>query len=123
MRKFKPFKSVCDRCNSKYTIHHKVDKDRLNFCHKCRNNHHRKSIKCSATVKKAVDYGVLPRLDGTVYCKDCGDIADRYDHRDYDKPLEVDPVCGACNNLRGYGLNWFDENRPPWPKWNKEVKK
>ena len=24
-----------------------------------------------------------------------------YDHRDYSKPLEVDPVCRRCNQMRG----------------------
>lgn len=27
-----------------------------------------------------------------------------YDHRDYSKPLQVEPVCGRHNKLRGPGL-------------------
>ena len=38
-------------------------------------------------------------------CMDCGKKATAYDHRDYSKPLKVDPVCGACNNKRGQGKN------------------
>lgn len=34
-------------------------------------------------------------------CQDCGKPADRYDHRDYSKPLMVAPVCASCNKLRG----------------------
>lgn len=34
-------------------------------------------------------------------CTDCGVPAIEYDHRDYSKPLAVDPVCRRCNILRG----------------------
>lgn len=34
-------------------------------------------------------------------CTDCGAAAIEYDHRDYLKPLAVDPVCRRCNILRG----------------------
>jgi hypothetical protein len=34
-------------------------------------------------------------------CVDCGEAASDYDHRDYGKPLEVDPVCHPCNIKRG----------------------
>ena len=47
--------------------------------------------------------GKLPRLDGTIKCMDCGEPAMVYEHRDYFKPLDVDPVCKKCNRLRGEG--------------------
>jgi hypothetical protein len=34
-------------------------------------------------------------------CVDCGAQARDYDHRDYNKPLEVNPVCRRCNLRRG----------------------
>ena len=34
-------------------------------------------------------------------CVDCGCKASVYDHRDYSKPLDVEPVCRRCNILRG----------------------
>lgn len=34
-------------------------------------------------------------------CVDCGHPAHGYDHRDYRKPLEVQPVCSHCNYWRG----------------------
>lgn len=34
-------------------------------------------------------------------CADCGDPATEYDHRDYEKPLVVVPVCRTCNARRG----------------------
>jgi hypothetical protein len=53
-------------------------------------------------VYKAKCHGILPwlwRVD--VRCVDCGAPATDYDHRNYDKPLDVDPVCHKCNCRRG----------------------
>jgi len=36
-------------------------------------------------------------------CVDCGALAECYDHRDYSRPLDVEPVCRACNWRRGPG--------------------
>lgn len=58
----------------------------------------------SAKVSHAVRTGKLPRPT-TLMCADCGRPATEYDHRDYSKPLEVEPVCHPCNKLRGPGLN------------------
>ena len=44
--------------------------------------------------------GLLPMLDGSVPCVDCGKPAHSYDHRDYEKPLDVEPVCRSCNRRR-----------------------
>jgi hypothetical protein len=38
-------------------------------------------------------------------CTDCSHYAEVYDHRDYAKPLDVEPVCRRCNVKRGAGLN------------------
>lgn len=54
-------------------------------------------------VAAAVLHGKLPPLDGSIPCVDCGKPATCYDHRDYRKPLKVDPVCGGCNTSRGPG--------------------
>lgn len=56
-------------------------------------------------VTTAIYNGDLPKLDGGVACVDCGAPAVEYDHRDYKKPMEVDPVCKSCNQLRGPGLH------------------
>lgn len=37
-------------------------------------------------------------------CVDCGADAQVYDHRDYSKPYEVDPVCQRCNLARGRAM-------------------
>lgn len=51
-------------------------------------------------VKKAIARGELPEQT-TQKCADCGSQARCYDHRDYTKPLEVEPVCHRCNAKRG----------------------
>lgn len=56
-------------------------------------------------VSVAVYNGDLPRLDGSIPCTDCGGPACEYDHRDYKKPMEVEPVCKGCNAARGPGLH------------------
>lgn len=56
--------------------------------------------KAGAIVLQAVIDGKLPH-PRTLRCKDCAHWAKLYDHRDYDKPLKVEPVCWRCNKLRG----------------------
>lgn len=56
-------------------------------------------------VSIAIYNGDLPKLDGSVKCSDCDRPAREYDHRDYKKPLEVEPVCKFCNAARGPGLH------------------
>lgn len=54
-------------------------------------------------VAAAIRYGFLLPANSHK-CVDCGDPAIGYDHRDYNKPLEVEPVCTRCNNHRGPGI-------------------
>jgi ribosomal protein S27E len=55
-----------------------------------------------AQVAKAVREGRLVRLRKVyVKCTDCDDRATVYDHRNYDNPLDVAPVCQSCNLRRG----------------------
>jgi len=60
---------------------------------------------CHAAVHRAVKAGVLPDLStGEYACTDCGGVASEYDHRDYARPLDVDPVCRSCNRKRGVAV-------------------
>lgn len=52
-------------------------------------------------VQKAKACGLLPQLDGSIACTDCDGAAYAYDHRDYSRPLDVEPVCQSCNLRRG----------------------
>lgn len=62
-------------------------------------------------VMKAIREGRLPRLDGSIPCVDCSAPAAVYDHRDYRRPLDVEPVCRRCNVRRGPAVDvahlWF----------------
>lgn len=37
-------------------------------------------------------------------CVDCAKPAAYYDHRDYNKPLDLTPVCSSCNGKRGSAI-------------------
>lgn len=49
---------------------------------------------------RAVKKGILPAPE-TLKCVDCGHSAVHYEHRDYNRPLDVEPVCRSCNAKRG----------------------
>lgn len=55
-----------------------------------------------AAVRRARLAGILPDLStGEYACTDCSGVASQYDHRDYSRPLDVEPVCAGCNHRRG----------------------
>jgi DNA-directed RNA polymerase subunit RPC12/RpoP len=56
--------------------------------------------KAMYAVERATARGELPYPQRTT-CVDCGARAEHYDHRDYRKPLDVQPVCRSCNFNRG----------------------
>lgn len=60
--------------------------------------------KARQSTKTAVRLRKIPH-PSTLKCVDCGAKANSYDHRDYKKPLKVDPVCMPCNRKRGRGKN------------------
>jgi len=66
-------------------------------------------LRAYAKVLGAINNGTLRRAN-TFDCIDCGNPAMEFDHRDYTKPLQVDPVCTACHGKRGHGLP--DTNGP-----------
>lgn len=72
------------------------------YCLGCYHKANRRNGAAEAykAVAKEVKAGRLAPAK-TRACVDCGDVARHYDHRDYNKPLEVVPVCPRCNKLRG----------------------
>ncbi|MFI4963627.1 MAG: hypothetical protein ACHP6H_07215 [Legionellales bacterium] len=60
-------------------------------------------------VHKAIKRGEL-KLAKEQDCVDCGAIATCYDHRDYNKPLDVSPVCDRCDRVRGMGFPYVNRN-------------
>lgn len=78
-------------------------------CEPCRLDFHGErgiaQLEAHAAVRRAIVAGELdaPALHD---CADCGNPAEQYDHRDYTKPLAVDPVCRSCNVRRGPAEVW-----------------
>jgi hypothetical protein len=70
------------------------------LCYGCAQEMRRIGGKAVYAVAAAVHRGKLPPAKECV-CVDCGKQARDYDHRDYSKPLEVEPVCHPCNLKRG----------------------
>lgn len=70
------------------------------LCSACQPRHQAAGYRAAQVVARAIRAGRLqpPNLSS---CVDCGEPAVFYDHRDYSKPLAVEPVCRRCNNLRG----------------------
>lgn len=71
----------------------------LRYCGTCHSyaDKHKRAV--NRIAQAAVRSGDIPPLSGQV-CADCGKPATCYDHRDYGKPLEVEPVCFGCNKAR-----------------------
>jgi hypothetical protein len=93
---------VCNFCNQDIVGREPAAR----FCFPCVNG---KSKRTGATnarnaVQKAVRKGVLAPAK-TLLCIDCNAMADRYDHRNYNKPLDVVPVCRKCNARRGAAIS------------------
>ena len=57
-------------------------------------------------VRRAIQYGILPKLDGSIGCLDCQNPAKYYYHRDGALPLKVEPLCRRCMNHRGRSRWW-----------------
>lgn len=74
------------------------------FCHQCAEQRRREQSRAIQRVNYAIRRGFLSR-PAEHACADCGAQATDYDHRDYTKPLEVEPVCSACNTRRGPALD------------------
>ena len=58
--------------------------------------------KACGQVGHAIRKGLLSPVAGLT-CYRCGKPAKHYEHRDYSKPLDVEPVCVSCNVQLGIG--------------------
>lgn len=70
------------------------------FCIKCESARMKVQAAAMGKVHAAIKYGRLPSYLGKL-CVDCGAPAQCHDHRDYSRPLDVEPVCWSCNRRRG----------------------
>lgn len=72
------------------------------FCFNCtyERTHYNGRAAAGGAISALVRSGAIKKAS-SYQCVDCGDKAAEYDHRDYSKPLEVEPVCRKCNCRRG----------------------
>jgi hypothetical protein len=80
------------------------------FCVSCSNDRHGYTTRAITAVWKAVREGLLPNPK-TLQCVDCDRPAQCYDHRDYNRPLNVWPVCRKCNYRRGSAIDPHIDSR------------
>jgi hypothetical protein len=55
---------------------------------------------CRAEIHLAIRDGKLPHPKGLT-CAGCGGVAVEYEHRNYNHPMRVEPICRSCNLKRG----------------------
>lgn len=72
-------------------------------CAPCDANFWAQVMAASHAVRCAIRAGELPKAR-TLTCVDCGGPALDWEHRDYSKPLAVEPTCRRCNQQRGPAL-------------------
>ena len=92
---------LCSDCNQEILGRERSAK----FCWSCCDLRPRKNgqAQAASVVNKAVRNGILAPV-ATLICVDCGKPAQCYEHRDYNKPLEVVPTCKSCNTRRGRAI-------------------
>jgi len=69
--------------------------------------------KVSSVVERAVREGRLKPVRDCI-CVDCGAPARHYDHRDYNKPDVVEPVCKRCNANRPPAIRYGRDKNGDW---------
>jgi len=91
-------KKICPNCSKSFSNRHPT----AIYCLACMdwNKRHPLAGWASGLVNQSIMRGELPRAD-SLLCTDCGEQARDYDHRDYTRPLDVEPTCRSCNNFRG----------------------
>lgn len=90
------YASVCVDCGGNKADLHPLRQR----CIPCDGNFSRQMLRANAVIGREVARGRLQPAR-TLQCVDCGRQALDWDHRDYSKPLEVEPTCRACNQKRG----------------------
>jgi hypothetical protein len=92
---------VCVICGNQFT---RAGSNRARYCYRpCSFTADTLRARAARAVQRAVRAGRIPS-PSQLYCVDCGGFAREYDHRDYGRPLAVEPVCRSCNLRRGPAL-------------------
>jgi hypothetical protein len=97
--KFVPNFRTCFQCDQRLSRHGNHSKK---FCLDCEAAQQRAIKAARRSVQAAIARGDIRRAIEFA-CVDCSRPAFCYDHRDYSKPLQIEPVCKSCNTKRGPG--------------------
>lgn len=106
-------RNCCD-CGTEIRFYHDARTVRCTPCDRARFAYMRYGtgqVQATQLVSRAIMRGLLRQATGQV-CVDCGAPGEHLDHRDYNLPLDVEPVCRSCNAKRGPAKpkSWsFDE--------------
>lgn len=76
-------------------------------CAECGKEWRARQIAAMKEVRRAVMDGRLPPVK-TLRCVDCDYPATDYEHRTYDRPLDVVATCRSCNQKRGHAGAKFE---------------
>lgn len=74
------------------------------FCFECAIQRTVEQSRAIGAVSRAVARNEMAPAS-ELACTDCGEPAAAYDHRDYTRQLDVEPVCASCNVARGPALD------------------
>ena len=99
----------CARCGSALPL---LRSHKIYFCKECKVKAGpiKNGRDAHGMVRAAIRFGYL-RPASEYQCVDCGSAAECYDHRDYNKPLDVEPVCIGCNVRRGPAIHRRSESK------------
>lgn len=89
----KPYWGICD------STHHNVK-----YCRRCSDAVSALRGVAVVEVARAIRHKEIEPASA-YNCTDCGAPAESYDHRNYIKPLSIEPVCRGCNTKRGPAIS------------------
>jgi DNA-directed RNA polymerase subunit RPC12/RpoP len=89
---------VCAECQTTFT-RDAVGSARVIHCDRCRHERFAVQKRAANALSNGLRHGLVESYMGKA-CVDCCEPAQCLDHRDYTKPLEVEPVCLSCNFYR-----------------------
>lgn len=95
-RRYRTPSFTCRDCQKEFRVRHAGKR----VCVDCEDIRETAKKKATNAVWRAIQLGRLASPKN-FKCTDCGGPADRYEHRDYSKKLEVEPICCRCNAARG----------------------
>ena len=112
-----PLLAKCFRCGYEWIPRN----EKIRTCAKCRSpywdkarnskEHSKMRIWALGIIQNAKYKGYIGKPKNQK-CVDCGKKATDWEHRNYSRPLIVEPICRSCNLRRGSSLNFNPKSCP-----------